>query len=256
MKPEQQMALRQLEEKIHLFSSAVNGTFLAADDFVLSNTHISTDTFNVLLPTSAQIQNPKKVKAAIEHLQSKKQSFSTWVDHRLLHPDWADLLKEYQFEEAERNTIMMLEQTEGIDPVTSSLLTFKEVLDDQTLFDYKNIFIELFIESPEAIALEDYFQHFSIESLHSKARMFVGYADHKPVTTGLLLEANDSYGIYDVITRAEHRGKGLGSDMFHYLLTQTVNKQKCVMLQASADGKNIYQRAGFQPIGEIVVFDT
>ncbi|WP_456265890.1 MULTISPECIES: GNAT family N-acetyltransferase [unclassified Bacillus (in: firmicutes)] len=57
-------------------------------------------------------------------------------------------------------------------------------------------------------------------------------------TTSLLFETNDSYGIDDVMTRAEHRGKGLGSDMFHYLLTQTENKQKCVILQASADGKN------------------
>ncbi|WP_373467177.1 hypothetical protein [Bacillus aerius] len=46
---------------------------------------------------------------------------------------------------------------------------------------------------------------------------------------GLLIETADSYGIYDVITKAEHRGRGLGSDMFHYLLTQTDHKQKCVM---------------------------
>ncbi|MFS3915637.1 GNAT family N-acetyltransferase [Bacillus australimaris] len=255
MNPVQQMAIRQLEEKIHLFSSAVNGTFLASDDFVLSNTHISTDTFNLLLPTSAQIQELKKVKAAIEHLQSQKQAFSTWVDHRLLSPEWTDVLKEYQLQEVERNTIMMLEQTGDIDPVTSSSLTIKEVLDDQALLDYKNIFIELFKGSTEAAALEDYFQRFSLEALHSKARMFVGYEHRQPVSTGLLFETNDSYGIYDVITRAEHRGKGLGSDMFHYLLTKTENKQKCVMLQASTDGKNIYQRAGFQPIGEMVVFE-
>ncbi|OUZ07007.1 GNAT family N-acetyltransferase [Bacillus pumilus] len=255
MKIEQQIAIRQLEEKIHLFSSTVNGTFLTTDDFVLSNTHISTDTFNLLLPTSAHIQDPQKVKKTIEHLQSQKQSFSTWVDHRLLHPDWTNLLQEHQLEEVERNTIMMLEQTEGIDPAISSPLTIKEVLDERTLLDYKNIFIELFKESPEAIALEIYFQRFSLEAIQSRARMFVGYVDHKPVTTGLLLEATDSYGIYDVITRAEHRGKGLGSDMFHYLLIQTENKQKCVMLQASADGKNIYQRASFQPIGEMVVFE-
>ncbi|WP_425611587.1 hypothetical protein [Bacillus safensis] len=60
MKPEQLIAIRQLEEKIHLFSSAVNGTFLASDDFVLSNTQISTDTFNLLLPTSAQTKIQKK----------------------------------------------------------------------------------------------------------------------------------------------------------------------------------------------------
>ncbi|MER3126795.1 hypothetical protein ABQG68_15395 [Bacillus pumilus] len=39
---------------------------------------------------------------------SQKQSFSTWVDHSLLHPDWTDLLKEYHLKEVERNTIMML----------------------------------------------------------------------------------------------------------------------------------------------------
>ncbi|GLF92144.1 N-acetyltransferase [Bacillus safensis] len=255
MNPVQQMAIRQLEEKLHLFSSAVNGTFLSSKDFVLSNTRISTDTFNLLLPTSVQIQDPQKVKAAIEHMQSHKLIFSTWVDHIILQPDWADVLKEYHLQEVERNTIMMLEQTGDIEPVTSSSLTIKEVIDDQTLLDYKDIFIELFKGSNEAAALEDYFQHFSIEALHSKARMFVGYEHRQPVTTGLLFETNDSYGIYDVITRAEHRGKGLGSDMFHYLLTQTENKQKCVILQASTDGQNIYQRAGFQPIGEMVVFE-
>ncbi|MFB8732981.1 hypothetical protein ACEQPO_00960 [Bacillus sp. SL00103] len=43
------------------------------------------------------------MKTTIEHLQSQKQSFSTWVDHRLLHPDWTNLLQEYHLEEVERN---------------------------------------------------------------------------------------------------------------------------------------------------------
>ncbi|BBP86767.1 hypothetical protein BsIDN1_03850 [Bacillus safensis] len=122
----------------------------------------------MLLPTSAQIQDPKKVKAAIEHMRSQKLIFSTWVDHRLLHPDWADLLKEYHLQEVERNTIMMLEHTGDIDPVTSSSLTIKEVLDEQTLFDYTHIFIELFKGSTEAAALEDYFQRFSIKNYTQK----------------------------------------------------------------------------------------
>nr|WGD98105.1 hypothetical protein P5627_01955 [Bacillus safensis] len=114
----------------------------------------------MLLPTSAQIQDPNKVKAAIEHMRSQKLIFSTWVDHRLLHPDWADLLKEYQLQEVERNTIMMLEHTGDIDPVTSSSLTIKEVLDEQTLFDYKNIFIELFKGSTETRLLRRLFPAF------------------------------------------------------------------------------------------------
>jgi len=69
MKTEQQMAIRQLEEKINLFSSVVNGSFLSTEDFVLSNTHISTDTFNLLLPISAHIQDQQKAEAAIEQMQ-------------------------------------------------------------------------------------------------------------------------------------------------------------------------------------------
>ncbi|MEW4100658.1 GNAT family N-acetyltransferase [Bacillus altitudinis] len=255
MKTEQQMAIRQLEEKINLFSSVVNGSFLSTEDFVLSNTHISTDTFNLLLPISAHIQDQQKVEAAIEQMQQQQLAFSTWITQSLLHPNWSNIMQKYGLQEVERNTIMMLEHTNDIDQRTSQSLTIKEVTDDQTFLDYQHLFIELFEGSPEAIALNTYFQRFSIERLHPSTRMFVGYEHNKPVTTGLLIETTDSYGIYDVITKAEHRGRGLGSDMFHYLLTQTDNKQKCVMLQASNDGKHIYQRAGFHPIGEMVIFE-
>lgn len=43
--------------------------------------------------------------------------------------------------------------------------------------------------------------------------------------------------------------------MFQYILSQTKDKQKPVVLQASEDGKNIYKRFGFVDVGEIVVYE-
>lgn len=42
---------------------------------------------------------------------------------------------------------------------------------------------------------------------------------------------------------------------FQYLLTQTKDKQKPIVLQASDDGKNIYKRFSFEEVGEIIVFE-
>lgn len=85
--------------------------------------------------------------------------------------------------------------------------------------------------------------------------MFIGRVGEITVSTGLLIDSKESYGIYDVMIKETFRGKGYGSEMFHYLLTQTKDKQKPVVLQASEDGKNIYTRFRFIDVGEMVVFE-
>lgn len=57
------------------------------------------------------------------------------------------------------------------------------------------------------------------------------------------------------LSKETYRGKGYGSKMFQFLLNQTKDKQKLVVLQASENGKNIYKRFGFIDVREIVVFD-
>ncbi|MNH43816.1 hypothetical protein D3C79_1058100 [compost metagenome] len=57
------------------------------------------------------------------------------------------------------------------------------------------------------------------------------------------------------MTKDIFRGKGYGSEMFQFLLSQTIDKQKPVVLQASEDGENIYKRFGFKEVGEMIVFE-
>src|SRR5699024_4255423 len=107
----------------------------------------------------------------------------------------------------------------------------------------------------EQDALDNYFNKFSQIKLGPNVQMFVGCIDDMAVITGLLIESKDSYGIYDVMTKETERGKGYGSEMFQFLLSQTKDKQKPVVLQASDKRQNIYKRFEFTNDREILVFE-
>lgn len=53
----QQIVINNLAEKLNLFTSAVNGELVDEADFMLANTGIPKDTFNILLPKAAHIKN-------------------------------------------------------------------------------------------------------------------------------------------------------------------------------------------------------
>ena len=146
-------------------------------------------------------------------------------------------MQEYDLKEAERNVMMKLENTLNVGQRISNQLIIANVKINEELLKYREVFMSLFEGTPEKDALENYFNKFSQMKLGSEVQMFIGCIDEMPVTTGLLIESKDSYGIYDVMTKEAFRGKGIGSEMFQFLLNQTKDKQKPVVLQASDDGK-------------------
>ncbi|PFJ14635.1 GNAT family N-acetyltransferase [Bacillus cereus] len=251
----QQLVINNLEEKLKVFTHAVSGELTKEEDFVIANTEVPTDTFNVLLPKSPNIKNAVKIRRGIDNFSFKEYPFSTWIDAQYLSDDWKKLMQEYDLKEMERNVMMKLENTLNVGQRISHQLMITHVKNNEELLKYTEVFMSLFEGTPEKDALESYFNKFSQIKLGTSVQMFIGCIGEMTVTTGLLIESKDSYGIYDVMTKAIFRGKGYGSEMFQFLLKQTKDKQKPVVLQASEDGKNIYKRFGFLDVGEMVVFE-
>ncbi|MED3552957.1 GNAT family N-acetyltransferase [Cytobacillus praedii] len=251
----QQLVINNFEEKLKVFTHAVSGELTQEEDFVIANTEIPTDTFNILLPKSPIIKNAVKIRHGIDNFSYKEYPFSIWIDAQYLNDDWKILTQEYDLKETERNVMMKLENTLNVGQRISHQLTITNVKNNEELLKYTEVFMSLFEGTPERDALESYFNKFSQIKLGSKVQMFIGCINEMAVTTGLLIESKDSYGIYDVMTKETFRGKGIGSEMFQFLLNQTKDKQKPVVLQASDDGKNIYKRFGFIDVGEMVVFE-
>lgn len=251
----QQLVINNFEEKLKVFTHAVSGVLTSEEDFVIANTGVPTDTFNILLPKSPNIKNAVKIRYGIEQFSLNKYPFCTWIDAQLLNAEWKELMKEYDLKEAERNVMMKLDNTLTSSQNHSPQLKITSVKSNEELMKYKEVFLSLFEGSPEKDALEGYFNRFSQAKLGAEVQMFIGCIDEMAVSTGLLIESKDSYGIYDVMTKETFRGKGYGSEMFQFLLSQTNDKQKPVVLQASDDGKNIYKRFGFIDVGEMIVFE-
>lgn len=255
MNTNQQLVISNFEEKLKAFAYAVSGELTSEEDFVLANTEIPTDTFNVLLAKSSNLQGTFKVRQGLDYFSKKEYPFSVWMDARHMSDDWKNLMQAYGLKEAERNVMMKRENTLHVDQRFSNQLKITQVKNNEELLRYIEVFISLFEGTSEQYALESYFNKFSQVKLGPDVQMFIGCIDEIAVTTGLLIKGKDSYGIYDVMTKETERGKGYGCEMFQFLLSQTKDKQKPVILQASDDGKNIYKRFGFIDVGKMVVFE-
>ena len=75
----------------------------------------------------------------------------------------------------------------------------------------------------------------------------MGYFYGYPVVTGILLLHANVAGIYCLMTRLEYRKKGYGTEMTNFLLRQAKEKgYYMATLQASLNGRSIYQKLGFK----------
>lgn len=225
------------------------------EDFILANTETPTDTFNILVSKTSNIKNITKVREGLDYFYKIKYPFSIWMDKNYINDDWSRLFETYGLKEAERNVMMKLDNTLYVDQRVSHQLTIEQVKSKEGLSKYIEVFTSLFEGTLEQFALESYFNKFSQEKLDLDTQLFVGCIDGLAVTTGLLIKSESSYGIYDVMTKENFRGKGFGSEMFQFLLNQIDNKETPVVLQASDDSENIYKRFGFIDVGEMIVFE-
>ncbi|MFM1653263.1 GNAT family N-acetyltransferase [Brevibacillus sp. B_LB10_24] len=229
--------------------------------FVAIDSGFPSDTFNVLVPLSPlPAAMETTVKETIDSFANKGFPLSIWVDRRFLTNDTVTWLDDAGMNEAERNITMKLDHDyiKYNAPLSAGVLDIKEVKDQKDVFLYGEVFQSLFEGTPEQAVLQLFFKNVAAnyQPSQKKMRWFVGFFRGQAVSTGCVIEADNSYGIYDVMTRKEFRGRGFGSVMFDFLLSQikTEKNGKPCVLQASQDGLNIYKRAGFEEVGEMIVW--
>lgn len=79
--------------------------------------------------------------------------------------------------------------------------------------------------------------------------MHVAYLNQQPIATGILVLHANAAGIYYVATALNQQKKGHGTAMMEHLLTLAKAKgYHLSTLQASQEGKSLYERQGFQPL--------
>lgn len=258
---DENMIVDNLVTKVTSYAKSLAGLQVTVHkDVVTVDSGVPSDTFNVIIPLSLDSEDSLiELRRAIHSFQTKSFPVCIWVDKRFMTNRLVNMLQEEGFSETERNTTMKLDVVNGDKSFAASKteLDIRQVTSVEDVRTYSEVFQSVFAGTPEADAIHAYFEKISSESdlRQGNIKMYIGFSEKRAVSTGTIVEADESYGIYDVITREEMRGKGFGSTMFQYLLNHLNMSVKPCVLQASPDGIKIYKRAGFKEVGEIVVFE-
>lgn len=232
--------------------------FTETDALTAVDCGLPSDTFNVIIPTTTNIDElANQLSSHLQHFTDKQFPVAVWCWNDILTVELSQLLARHGLTNDESDVAMWLnlQTTPIVKPVPQSLL----IRSVQTPDDYEqfaDVITELFGDSAEADQIRLYHQNSSkVHTANQPMKLYIGIAEDKVVATGTLFLDGCLAGIYDIATRPDWRGWGFGSQMFHYLLwlAQQHSATQAV-LQASTDGLGIYKRAGFTEVGLVQVF--
>jgi len=132
-------------------------------------------------------------------------------------------------------------------PTTADGLDIRVIDDAAGLHDHA-IAAALGFGLPESLGIE-----FIGDDLWTRpsARVYVGYADGEPVSTGFTVRTGRTIGVYTIATVEHARGRGFGAAITGRVIADGVAEGCDVAtLQASAMGRPIYERMGFRLVQE------
>ncbi|MGN4443592.1 GNAT family N-acetyltransferase [Bacillus cereus group sp. MYBK79-1] len=232
-----------------------------ARDYIAVDCGLPADTFNIITLLNSNVtEGIEKLYKEVEFYNQKKFPMSVWLWDAEQERDIKSELIKIGLKEAEQN-IAMVADLKTIHPILNMPVgfTIEKASSSGQIKNFGETLANLFGTSEEGIHVQAFYNQTASFDLWNSEHMklYLGIFKNEVVSVGSLVCTKDSIGIYDIATKEEMRGKGFGSTMFHYLLQEAkeLKVAQCV-LQASPDGINIYKKAGFQPVGQMTVFEN
>lgn len=252
--------LKAMEANMHLnmtyFAKYVpNIEIVFQPDVTVVSSDIPDDTFNYVIGAGFKEYDVKeRVASVINHYRTRQVPFSWWVGEGDT-PN--NLYKELEAQglSLKEDDIGMYLTLEGYNTnLDSSEVSITRVLDEKGLRDfaivfadlggYQNLYDHLYSKIPHVLIADG-----------GPFEMYVGYLDGVPVLTGILVLHANVGGIYYVMTVPNQRRKGYGTHMMKYLICRAKEKgYHMVTLQASSDGRGLYERLGFKSLCRFVEY--
>ncbi len=181
----------------------------------------------------------------------KGQPFAWWVPPSKSNATLATVLEERGFIKECAEDAMLMDLSICDHSPLKTKLEVKKASDPQGLEDFISI-----IEPYDANA-RAFYEKLTPELMAGNEELYVGYANHEPVVIAILYTHAGTSGIFSLITKPEARNKGYGSDMMRYLLSKATAKgsQYATLSASSEAGYNIYERLGFQAMGQFDCYE-
>lgn len=219
---------------------------------------LPSDTFNVIVVRDASPPD-RLLEQSVDHFMAKQFPVALWYWQEDADRFSQQPLIASRFVQAETHIAMVAERPHlAHRDTTLPDLTISAVEHSHQLRQYGAVLARLFAESDEGCQVAAYFELLSTYAVRDfpAMRSFIGTYHGDVVATGTLFVGAETLGIYDIVTHADYRQRGIGSAMFAHLLREAAAyPQRPIVLQASADGIGIYLKAGFKPAGQVHTFE-
>jgi GNAT superfamily N-acetyltransferase len=228
------------------FSSYSPKINITSKDVIIKQTDIDDDTFNVVLNVNFTNKNADLRIEEIKELYKKKNlPFSWWVGPGDTPSNLKKLLLSHGFIPKENNYGMYLD-LDNFTPKKPYNLKIRRVCNLSELKEFDNAHV---LSGGNEKAFDIIFKYLprNVFDKESPFQFYSGYINNKLVTTGILVLHADVGGIYYIVTLPEERRKGYASEMMNYIIAEAkkFNYKICV-LQASEEGKKVYEKMGFK----------
>lgn len=232
-------------------------TVIDDGQLLLTDSGLPTDTFNLICRARLNTDTaPARVAATLAYFQQVERPFCWWVGPADQPATLGELLVAAGLHQAETELAMAVDlaalRTADLAPAG---LLIRRVLTPQELADFAQVNAANW-SPPDPLAIR-YFQQTASVLLAPDAPQwfYVGYFDGQPVAASELTVGGGVVGLYNICTLEAYRRRGFGLALtLQPLLDARVAGHTVAVLQAAAQGVNIYERIGFHAFGGITEY--
>ena len=212
----------------------------------LINCGLGTSMFNIAYGAYKDLSSIKEIRESFTG-----QAFAWWIPQTQHNPEVTRILLENSFIIETIEHAMIYNLNNPFTSIKKTNLVIKHVSNKLLLEDFITV-LEPYDDKVRAL-----YTKINDGLLNSEEKLVVGYCNGNPVTIGILFICENNAGIFSLITNEQYRGRGYGTDMMNFLI-KTAKENNCnfVTLSASSDsGYKIYEKLGFNKIGEFECFE-
>ena len=226
-------------------------------DLVLVDSGLACDTFNVVCRARLEQGTAlERVRKAVAYFRGVGRPFSWWLGPADRPPDLGVLLLAAGLEPAETEVAMAADLAAlRVAELSPGGLQIRRVGTGGQLQNFARI-IGANQSPPDPEVMRFYeLAAPALLSGDSALWLYVGYLEEVPVATAELTLGGGVVGLYNISTLAAYRRRGFGTALtLQPLLDARAQGYRPAILQASADGVDIYTRLGFEPFGQITEY--
>lgn len=224
-------------------------------NILIVDSTFASDTFNYICRARFETDVEREIERAVSYFKSRNLPYAWWVTPNSYPHNLGTYLNRCGLQQTEQDLGMIADLNDLPVLKTPEKLEIRRVNSIEGMHDFAFVVSSVF-DPPDPV-VRSFYENVSnvILTEDCPLQLFVAYFDGKPVSTSALFIDLQIAGIYSVTTLQTFRRHGFGTAVTLTALKFARHEGlKFAALQASEDGKHIYEALGFEGCCDFFVY--